>query len=78
MVSILVTVTKKRNPQMSCCEKASYLAITYHRDRQLTQVSEIMCTNCLNIISIYDVKNRSGKHECKKETGENVGTYPGP
>lgn len=59
---------------MSCCEKASYLAITYHKDKQLTQVSEIMCTNCLTIVSIYDVKNRSGKYEIKKEAGENVGT----
>jgi hypothetical protein len=70
MDSILETVTKKRNPQMSCCKAPAYLAITYHRDRQLTQVSEVMCTNCFNIVSIYDVKNRSGKYEIKKEAGE--------
>jgi hypothetical protein len=54
-----------------CCDKPNYLAITYHKVKELTQVTEVMCTNCLNIISIYDVKNKVGKYEIKKEAGEN-------
>ena len=55
---------------MSCCEKPSHIATAYYKERDITQVTEVMCAGCLNFISIQDVKNKRGKHEVQKEAGD--------
>ncbi len=41
---------------MSCCNAPTYLAITYHKENQLIKVTEVMCTYCNHIKSVYQAQ----------------------
>ncbi len=41
---------------MACCDTPIPIAVTYHKDRALTNVTEILCYNCKRMSSVQEAR----------------------